>query len=79
MSSTQWISTAEATAATPAFMNNRMRILSLRVCAGSGNDCAYCHKVIDHGAVEHEVEAFVPAGLRTLSFHRLCHHLWESL
>jgi hypothetical protein len=51
----------------------------MSVYPGTGGLCAYCHKRIDAGAVEYEVEAYVAAGLRTLHFHRICLHLWEEL
>ena len=45
---------------------------------GTGGQCAYCHKRIDRETVEYEVDAYIPAGLRTLHFHRVCLHLWEE-
>lgn len=61
-----------------AFFENRMRILAVTTGDGTGNDCAYCHKRIDPMSVEHRVEAIVVGKVRTLHFHRICHHLWES-
>jgi hypothetical protein len=29
-------------------------------------------------AIEHRVQAIVLGSMRTLHFHRICHHLWES-
>ncbi len=71
-----------ASAATLATLNaseNRTRVLALAVRAGSGAPCSYCHKSIDATAVEYEVQAYVHTKVRTLHFHRICHHLWESI
>ncbi len=57
---------------------NRMRVITVTERRGTGNECVYCHKAIDALAVEHCVEAAGPGGVRTLHFHRVCHHLWES-
>jgi hypothetical protein len=73
MSTSRWIESARA-----ADVDNRARILALTVRAGTGTECAYCHKPIEPGAVEHEVEALVLARRRVLHFHRLCQHLWET-
>ena len=54
------------------------RIITLNVGKGTGAECAYCHKTIDPTQLDYTVEAFVLAGLRTLHFHRACHHLWEN-
>jgi hypothetical protein len=73
MSTSRWIEGAKA-----GDIDNRARIMTLTVTDGSGVECAYCHKPIEPGAVEHQVEAFVLARLRVLHFHRLCQHLWET-
>lgn len=61
-----------------ALLENRARILTVTAAPGTGNDCAYCHKTIAPVSVEHRVEATVLGKVRTLHFHRVCHHLWES-
>ena len=59
-----------------ANFENRARIVRLTIDRGHGAECAYCHKRIGAEEPDYEVEAFVLAGLRTLHFHRACHHLW---
>jgi hypothetical protein len=76
MSTPHWIERSEF--ARSAQVDNRTRVLALRVRMGSGTECAYCHKPIGAETVEHEVDAMVFAGLRVLHFHRICQHLWES-
>jgi hypothetical protein len=73
MSTTRWIESARA-----VDFDNRARILALTVRAGTGAECAFCHKPIGTEAVEHEVEAFVLSRRRVLHFHRICQHLWET-
>lgn len=63
----------------PAPIENRAGVVRVSVSAGTGGQCAYCHKRIDRETVEYEVDAYIPAGLRTLHFHRVCLHLWEEL
>lgn len=77
MNGLNWINLSEFAQA--ACVENRARVLGLTVRAGSGAECAYCHKAIEPEAVEYEVEALVLAGQRVLHFHRVCQHLWESL
>ena len=77
MTTLNWIS--RTTADTPTPIENRARIMYLQVGVGDGAECDYCHKKILPEAVEHKVEALVLGGQRTLRFHRVCHHLWESL
>jgi hypothetical protein len=72
-----WIERSEF--AHSAQLDNRARVLALRIRTGSGMECAYCHKPIGADAVEHEVDAMVLAGLRVLHFHRICQHLWEGV
>jgi hypothetical protein len=76
MNTSNWMMRSPAWQA--ARVENRARILSLTVSDGSGNECAYCRKPIGAGAVEHQVETLVITGVRTLCFHRICHHLWED-
>jgi hypothetical protein len=57
---------------------NRTRILAVTTARGTGGNCAYCGKRIDPLSVEHRIQAIVRGGVRTLHFHRVCHHLWES-
>jgi hypothetical protein len=64
---------------TPAPIENRAGVVRVSVGSGTGGECAYCHKRIDPQTVEYEVDAYIPAGLRTLHFHRVCLHLWEEL
>ena len=71
-----WI--AVAAAGITGVADNRSRIVALKSGKGSGAPCVYCHKPISADQIEHEVEALVLAGLKTLRFHRVCHHLWES-
>jgi hypothetical protein len=61
-----------------AGVGNRASVVGITVCAGNGAACDYCHKEIAAGAVEFRVEAIFHAELRTLHFHRICHHMWES-
>jgi hypothetical protein len=61
-----------------AHVESRAQIVAITVGAGSGGECAYCHKPILREDVEYAVEAIVLGGPRTLHFHRLCHHIWES-
>ena len=75
MTNISWIKRAHAAAAAP---ENRTRILAVAREHGTGNECAYCHKPIQPSAVEHRIEAIVLGAVRTLHFHRVCHHLWES-
>lgn len=63
----------------PAPIENRAGVVRVSVSSGTGGQCAYCHKRIDRETVEYEVDAYIPAGLRTLHFHRVCLHLWEEL
>ncbi len=80
MNEQHWIKRASAaTLATLNASENRTRVLALSVRAGSGAPCSYCHKSIDATAVEYEVQAYVHTKVRTLHFHRICHHLWESI
>jgi len=60
------------------FLENRTRTLTVTEGHGTGHDCAYCHRTIEPAAVERCVQASVLGGVRTLHFHRVCHHLWES-
>jgi len=73
MSTSRWIESAKS-----VDIDNRARILAMTVRAGSGVECAYCHKPIGPGSVEHEVEAVVLTKPRVLHFHRVCQHLWET-
>ena len=72
-----WISKVLPFATAP--IENRARLVRVSVSSGTGGRCAYCHKQIDRQTVEYEVDAHIPAGLRTLHFHRVCLHLWEEL
>lgn len=76
MNKPDWIRRAPPAAL--AGIENRARILSLVVGPGTGAICSYCNKVIDAKAVQYNVEAYVTTLVRTLHFHRHCHHLWES-
>jgi hypothetical protein len=60
-------------------IENSARVVRMSVSSGTGVNCAYCHKVITAETVEYKVVAYVPAGLRTLHFHRVCLHLWETV
>jgi hypothetical protein len=71
-----WIARAAPEAL--AGVGNRATVIGLSVGDGSGAECDYCHKTIGAGAVEFKVEAIFHAELRTLHFHRICHHMWES-
>lgn len=77
MDATNWISRAQTPAA--ALIENRARVVEVTVTSGTGGPCAYCHKQINPECPAYEVEAYVAAGLRTLQFHRVCLHLWETL
>ena len=76
MSNPSWITRSQDGSA--AFLENRTTVMTVTEGHGTGNDCAYCHKTVEPTAVEHRVEAVVLGGGRTLYFHRICHHLWES-
>jgi hypothetical protein len=76
MDTGSWISRAQLPP-TPS-IDNCERVVRMRARAGTDEECAYCHKLIE-AAVELEVDAYLAAGLRTLHFHRICLHLWESL
>lgn len=73
MRSPNWLARTQA-----AYVDSRTQIVAIRVGKGSGEECAYCHKPITPDSVEYAVEAIVLGGPRTLHFHRLCHHIWES-
>lgn len=60
-------------------IQNRAQVVRKRIRLGANEECAYCRKRVAADAVEFEVEAYVPAGLRTLHFHRVCLPLWEGL
>jgi hypothetical protein len=72
-----WLSKTTADPATR--IENRARIVRLTVGVGDGTECDYCHKEILPEAVQYEVDAVLLGGERTIRFHRLCHHLWESM
>jgi len=57
---------------------NRTRVLAVTTERGTGRNCAYCDKRIDPLSIEHRIQAIVRGAVRTLHFHRVCHHLWES-
>jgi hypothetical protein len=76
MSDLSWIARSQDGRA--AFFENRTRILAVTTERGTGRNCAYCDKKIEPMSVEHRIEAIVRGGVRTLHFHRVCHHLWES-
>jgi hypothetical protein len=63
----------------PAGLENRAKMIALVVTRGTGAICSYCHRRIDETAIEYEVEASVLTTIRKMHFHRLCHHLWESM
>lgn len=75
MANISWVASARGAAAA---LGNRTTILAVTQGHGSGGECAYCHKPIEPSAVEHRIEALVSGAVRTLHFHRVCHHLWES-
>lgn len=76
MTNISWITRSRDAGA--AALENRTRILVVAQEPGTGGACAYCHKPIEPTAIEHRVEAVVLGGVRTLHFHRVCQHLWES-
>jgi hypothetical protein len=76
MDNVSWIAKLQDAGA--GFFENRTRILAVTTERGTGQNCAYCYKAIDPMSVEHRIEAIVRGGVRTLHFHRVCHHLWES-
>lgn len=76
MSDSSWIT--KSAAGQEAYLDNRMRIITVSEQDGAGRECAYCGKLIYHGTVARRVKAILPAGIRTLRFHRVCHHLWET-
>jgi hypothetical protein len=60
-------------------IGNRASVVELKVVPGSGAECDYCRRSIEISATEYRVDAIVYTEPRTLHFHRLCHHLWESM
>jgi hypothetical protein len=60
-------------------IENRSRMVRLSRTHGRGGECDYCRKTIRPDSIQYQVDARVPAGLRTLQFHRICLHLWETL
>jgi len=77
MNATNWLS--RALPPSMAAIENRAGVVQVTATCGTGGTCAYCHKPIHPEASAYEVEAYVPAGLRTLLFHRVCLHVWETL
>jgi hypothetical protein len=65
--------------ATLPAIENRARIVRMSIHSGRGERCAYCASEIHTEAVEYQVDAYIGAKLRSLSFHRVCLHLWEEL
>ena len=76
MDNLNWLAKSQHGRATA--LENRTRILAVSTQPGTGAECAYCSKTITATSVEHWVQAIVRGGVRTLRFHRGCHHLWES-
>ena len=76
MNADSWIMHALPRASTGG--NEERGLVRLQVGLGSGAECDYCHGAIGPNEVEFEVETFVLCGLRTLHFHRACHHQWEA-
>ena len=76
MNNVNWITRSQH--GSSALLENRARILAVSAQPGTGSDCAYCHKTIAPTSIEHRVQAIVLGSIRTLNFHRVCHHLWES-
>jgi len=77
MDTPSWISRARPYAAPP--VQHRAQLVRKRIGLGANEECAYCRRRIEADAVEFEVEAYVPAGLRTLHFRRVSLPLWEAL
>jgi hypothetical protein len=55
------------------------RITQYRTWGGRGSNepCALCDLLIKGEAVEYEIEALGPDGIRLYRFHFLCHDAWQ--
>jgi hypothetical protein len=77
MNSSHWMMRAGPEAL--AGVGNRAAVIETNALSGSGAECDYCHRPIDPQAIEHQVTVRRFTELRTLRFHRLCHHMWETI